>query len=1119
MLRKVFSANDLPARIAAVLGIAVLVKLVEPTVAARSNQMPFNAAAANLIVNGDFAANATRYMVYPGYSSKPNPTAPADWKRASNALVGINGSDTQLRPASGSPRVGSVGGIVNGESTQPLMAFAPDRITGVRDFAFLQGSGASLSQTVATMPDKAYSLTYAAAARGSDVPANQDALRVLIANAVNGQTITSVSPPITPTAFKMFELAFTARSASTRIEFINANPAGALAGGTVDFSNVTLATPAMGKSSAPTAFEYSPIGLNAQQISRRAETLLRRMTLAEKVRLLSGNNHEAMHAIKSVGIPSIKVSDATVGIVEWGPSTAYPAAPCLTASWNRKLARLEGQHIGIDARAKHVGILLGPGLNILRQPQNGRSMEYIGGEDPFLASQMVVPYIKGLQAEDVAACCKHFVGNEIETMRPWINCIIGRRALEEIYLPPFRAAVRQGYAWAVMTACNRINGQYGSENQFFLTDMLRKKWGFKGLTMSDWGCSYNTEGNLTAGLDLEMPATKEYTLHAISTLLKQHKISMALVNQRVLQILRLIVAMGFNDPANPFRHRPADTSGDAAVVNEVAAEGTVLLKNQDHILPLNPSRRMNLVFIGPWATRVVTGGGGSSHVPPAITPLTLFKAVKQVAGPRVHLAAVPWSDTYKPYWGYGALTTPDNQSGVVADYYSNGNFGGKPTRVIQRDISLNSQLQANMHASNASGDSRTARLMAGVIASTHKARLGKAPISVVWKAAIHPTVNGEYSFICAVNGSGEVYLDGRRIIDLWLPFWQNPVHPLKGALTTLSLRAGQTYQIRVVYRSLANKAAVIGFGWVPRKKVHLFTPAQRDMIRHADAVIACMGFNQTIQREQADRPYNLTGPQNEYLRDAALLNPHTIAVVYAGAGVGMEKWVHRVAGLLWGWYPGQSGNISIAKIIFGQIDPSGHLPDTFSRYWRNEAAYHQFPGYPGVFNHRWQAEPAYAGFPSGVGARCQFVEGMHIGYRWYDYKHIRPLYPFGFGLSYTTFELSRLTITSSGGGRHRIITIRVTVTNNGQRAGATVVQVYVHPPQGNRISRVVQKLEGFQRVTLQPGQSKTVAMRLHWNAFATYNTRTNSWIVPPGAYGVTVGLSSADEPLHKVVVW
>ncbi len=865
--------------------------------------------------------------------------------------------------------------------------------------------------------------------------------------------------------------------------------------------------------------EYSPLGLTTAQINRRAESFMRRMTLAEKVRLLSGNSHEALHSIKAVGIPSIKVSDATVGTVEWGRATAYPAAPCLTSSWNRKLARLEGRHIGIDARAKHVGILLGPGLNVLRQPQNGRSMEYIGGEDPFLASQMVVPYIKGLQAEDVAACCKHFVGNEIETMRPWINCIISRRALEEIYLPPFRAAVRQGHAWSLMTAANRINGHYAGANAFNLTTVLRKQWGFQGMVMTDWCGVYNTLHSLKAGLNLEMPTARAYSLPKVTRLLNQHRITVALINERVRPILRMIVAMGFNDPNNPFNHRKASTAGDGAVVNRIAAEGTVLLKNQDHVLPLNPSHRMNVVFIAPWATRVVTGGGGSSHVTPAVKPLTLFNAVRQVAGPNVHLAAVPWSDTYKQYWGQGALTTPDGKPGVVADYYANGKFGGKPTQIIQRNISLEATPEFNGNPSSSSKSSRAANLMQGIFATTHQASTGKAPVSVVWKAAIHPDRTGKYSFICAVNGSGEVYLDGRRIIDLWIPVWQNPVHPLKGALTTVHLRGGKTYQVRVVYRSFVNKPAVIGFGWMPRKSVHLFTPAQRMLIRHADDVIACMGFNQTIQREQADRPYNLTGPQNEYLREAAMLNAHTIAVVYAGAGVGMEKWIHHVAGLLWGWYPGQTGNISIAKIIFGHIDPSGHLPDTFSRHWRNEAVYHHFPGYPGVFNHRWKAEPAYAGFPSGAGARCKFVEGIYIGYRWYDYKHIRPLFPFGFGLSYTTFSLRHLTVSSVGTGPQRMITVHVTVTNTGPRAGAEVVQLYVHPPQGGKVNRVVQKLEGFQRVELNTGQSRTVAMSLNWKAFATYDSATNAWVVPPGAYTVAVGTSSRNEPLHGVVMW
>jgi beta-glucosidase len=863
---------------------------------------------------------------------------------------------------------------------------------------------------------------------------------------------------------------------------------------------------------AEVAKEYSPLGLTASQINFRVAAIAAKMTLREKIRLLSGNSHEALHSIKSLGLPSIRVSDATVGVVDWGPSTAYPAAPCLTSTWNRRLAMLEGQHIGLDARAKHVGILLGPGLNLLRQPQNGRSMEYIGGEDPYLSAQMVVPYIRGLQSEDVAACCKHFVGNEIETMRPWINCIISQRALHEIYLPPFRAAIRRGHAWAIMTACNRINGLYGSENGPLLKGVLRQKWGFKGLTMSDWGCVYNTLNNLKAGLDLEMPATNLYSYADITHLLATHQISMTIINQHVRQILRVIVAMGFNDAHNPFYRRPPDTSGDDAVVNEIAADGTVLLKNRGHILPLSPARKANIVLIGPWVSRVVTGGGGSSHVPPNTTPVTLLSAIKSQVGPQVHITTIPWHDAFHRYWGRGSLTTPHGHAGVQADYYNNGGFGGPPKILRQAKIAINAAGQGRNNGG--AGTSNP-----GVAMMQKQAIKGSRTLSVVWKAAIHPTKTGQYSFVFAVNGSGEVYLDGKRIIDLWLPFWQNPANPLKGALTTLKLHGGETYQLRVVYRSLANKHATVGFGWLPRGEVHLFTGAQKSIIRHAANVIACMGFNQTIQREQSDRPYHLIGPQNEYLRDAAMLNPHTIAIVYAGAGVGMEKWIHHVAGLLWGWYPGQTGNTSIAKIIFGKINPSGHLPDTFSRHWRNEAAYHYFPGYPGVFNHRWQAEPAYHGFPSGKGAQCRFVEGIFIGYRWYNYKHIRPLFPFGFGLSYTRFALSHLLVKANGTGTRRTVLAVVQVRNTGHRAGAEVVQLYVHPPQNGNIRRVVQKLEGFKRVMLAPGETRTVHFRLPSQAFATFISATHSWVVPKGTYTIGVGDSSADEPLRASVNW
>ncbi|MGC8553581.1 MAG: glycoside hydrolase family 3 protein, partial [Phycisphaerae bacterium] len=359
----------------------------------------------------------------------------------------------------------------------------------------------------------------------------------------------------------------------------------------------SAATAASGRANAGM---YSPRGLTAAQINQRAKAILSRLTLAEKLRLMTGNKHEALHSLKAIGLASVRVSDATCGVVDWGPATAFPAASCLTAAWSRRLAWQEGQAIGRDARARQVGILLGPGVNILREPQNGRSMEYIGGEDPTLSASLVTRFVRGLQSQDVAACVKHYVGNEIETQRPWVNCVISRRALEEIYLPPFKAAVQRGHAWAIMTACNRINGWYGSENAFLLNDMLRRHWGFRGVVMTDWGCSYNTLDNLKNGLDLEMPARKMYTLAAVSQLLKQGKITTSLIDQHVRRLLRLLIAMGFIDRQAPAAV-PLRGPRRAALVNVIAAEGTVLLKNRGGILPLKHVH--TVVLAGPWMTR------------------------------------------------------------------------------------------------------------------------------------------------------------------------------------------------------------------------------------------------------------------------------------------------------------------------------------------------------------------------------------------------------------------------------------------------------------------------------------------------------------------------------------
>ncbi len=686
-------------------------------------------------------------------------------------------------------------------------------------------------------------------------------------------------------------------------------------------------TPAQGPVTRAT-YEHCRGGQTPCQVEIKADALLNRMTLGEKIRLLSGNS-PMTQPIKRLGIPFIFMNDASCGIVESGLSTAYPASVCLAATWNRKLAHAEGVAIAHDAQARGVDLVLGPGMNVEREPQDGRNFEFLG-EDPFLTSAMAVHWIRGLQSSGVAACAKHFVGYE-DGIDAGYNSVISRRALEEIYLPPFRAAVRRGHTWSMMCAYSQLNGVFCAQDKFLLTDILRRHWGFKGVLMSDWGANHACARSLNAGLDLEMPNAGFYSQTNIRKALAGGRVSITTINAHVRRILRLIVGMGFANHSR-FNHKiTLNDPASAAVALRVAAEGTVLLKNKNHILPLHRKKLKRIVVWGPMASPAVTGGGGSAYVHPILKPpVSMLDAIIQAAGPHVKV-----------------------------------HFLGNRS----------------------------------------------AAQSIV----------------------------------------SNPVS----------------------------------------------SPAERQAIAKAGVVIACVGFGPQHEGEGIDRGYRLWGHQNQDIRAIAKLNPHTVVVVNAGAGIGMSSWIHKVAGLIYAWYPGENGNTAVARIIFGKIDPSGRLPDTFSQHWRDEPAYGHFPAVNNVID---------------------FTSGIYTGYRWYDKMHIKPLYPFGFGLSYTTFGMRHLRVTSTGTGTYRTYEVTVQVTNTGKMAGAEVIQLYLHPLVDRR-NRCVQTLKGFARLHLLPGQSKTVRMQLDWHDFAYYDTADKGWQVPPGKYEIAVGSSSVNEPLHKIVHW
>jgi beta-glucosidase len=389
--------------------------------------------------------------------------------------------------------------------------------------------------------------------------------------------------------------------------------------------------------------------LTPEQVEARVNSLLSRMTLAEKIGMIGGVKGFYTEAIPRLGIPSLRMSDGPMGLRNQEPSTAFPAGITLAASWNPQLADRIGQAMGLEARARGVNILLAPGVNIQRVSVDGRNFEFYG-EDPYLAGRIAAEFVRGVQSEGVIATVKHFAANNQETNRGSINEIISERALHEIYLPAFRAAIDQGHAWAVMAAYNRVNGDHAAENKVLLTDILRKRWGFKGLVMSDWGAAHKGVKAALAGLDLEMPSPRYMNAKTLLPAIQSGKIPMSVINDKVRRILRAAISMGFFDRPQLEPDLSRYSGASSLVALRGAQEGIVLLRNQNQMLPLDAGRIHSIAVFGPNANPAVTGGGGSSHVVP-FRATSVLEGLVELAEPRIRVDYMPFPPIQEPATG------------------------------------------------------------------------------------------------------------------------------------------------------------------------------------------------------------------------------------------------------------------------------------------------------------------------------------------------------------------------------------------------------------------------------------------------------------------------------------
>ncbi|SPE17771.1 putative beta-glucosidase [Candidatus Sulfotelmatomonas gaucii] len=378
---------------------------------------------------------------------------------------------------------------------------------------------------------------------------------------------------------------------------------------------------------------------DSPDIEAQAHAMLAKLTLEQKIELLSGIDNMFTRPMPAIDLPRFKMSDASVGVRTWGPTTAYAGGAALAASWDPELARKIGESLGRDARARNVNFLLGPGVNIARSPLNGRNFEYLS-EDPFLNSTLVVPFIEGVQSQGVIATVKHYALNNSEFNRHNIDAEVDERTIREIYLPSFEAAVTEGHVDAVMDSYNLVNGVHSTQNDFLNLKVLKSDWGFQGVLMSDWDATYDGVAACNNGLDLEMPSPKFMNAKNLLPAVQSGAVKESTIDEHVLRLLRTELRYGFT--TRP-QFDPADSTysvADRTVALQGALESITLLKNQDHLLPLDPAKVKNIAVIGPDAYPAVTGGGGSSEAH-AFEPVSILTGIANLHGPDAHVFYSP----------------------------------------------------------------------------------------------------------------------------------------------------------------------------------------------------------------------------------------------------------------------------------------------------------------------------------------------------------------------------------------------------------------------------------------------------------------------------------------------
>lgn len=676
--------------------------------------------------------------------------------------------------------------------------------------------------------------------------------------------------------------------------------------------------------------------------------LIKKMTLEEKVGMIHASSSFTSGGVPRLGIPELTTSDGPHGVRpehgrDWqldknvyDSGTYLPTGVCLAATWNPDLGYSFGKVLGSEASFRGKDVILGPGINIIRSPLNGRNFEY-QSEDPYLVSRMAVGYIKGVQDQGVAACVKHYLANNQERWRNWINVEMSERALREIYLPGFKSAVQEAGVYTLMGSYNKFRGQWCTHNDYLMNQVLKKELGFKGLVMSDWGAVHHTQQALWYGTDLEMGTDlsmlpnpnygKFFMGDTVIALVRGGKLPEALIDDKVRRILYV---MHKTNMIGGTRKKGAyNTKEHQQTAAKVAEEGIVLLKNEGGLLPLDKTKIRTVAVIGYNAERTQSMGGGSSQV----------KAFYEVT----------------------------------------------PLQGIQKMVGLSADI---------------------------------------------------------------IYAPGYSIA--------------RGAGAD-----GLSISKAVEAASRADVAIIVG-GWTHGYNYSVWSDNAYDA-------------------EDTDKPdMKMPFGQDQLIKAVLAANPRTVVVLMGGGPIDMQQWVGDAKAIVQAWYPGMEGGNALARILFGQVNPSGKLPMTFPKKLEDVGA-HALGQYPGDT------------------VNVYYYDDIYVGYRYFDTWKVEPQFAFGHGLSYTSFAYSNLKVTPMG----KKASVSFTLKNTGSREGAEVAQVYVRQER-SALPRPDKELKAFRKVSLKPGEQRTITLTLDEEAFQYYSDVQNKWVLEPGNFEVLIGSSSRD---------